>query len=166
MPMSAIERREEIGALRSVGYEKLDIVRVMLAEAEREADGPIDRLRSFVDIYLAAETDDETAEAQRAMIDLRAQAVSQPRFRAEFTRIDDHLRDRLVDAIAEGIETGAVDDRIDPETAGTWMLATLTGAMLQRHTADHQVVMPVRRILHTRLDEFTATTDTFEEDTN
>ena len=33
MPMSAIERREEIGALRSVGYEKLDIVRIMLAEA-------------------------------------------------------------------------------------------------------------------------------------
>jgi len=33
MLMSAIERREEIGVLRSVGYEKLDIVRIMLAEA-------------------------------------------------------------------------------------------------------------------------------------
>ena len=33
MPMPAIGRREEIGVLRSVGYEKLDIVRVMLAEA-------------------------------------------------------------------------------------------------------------------------------------
>ena len=33
MLMSAIERREEIGVLRAVGYEKLDIVRIMLAEA-------------------------------------------------------------------------------------------------------------------------------------
>ncbi|WP_435125223.1 ABC transporter permease [Halobaculum sp. D14] len=33
MLMSAIERREEIGVLRAVGYEKLDILRVMLAEA-------------------------------------------------------------------------------------------------------------------------------------
>ncbi|WP_348606771.1 ABC transporter permease [Halobaculum rarum] len=33
MLMSAIERREEIGVLRAVGYQKLDIVRIMLAEA-------------------------------------------------------------------------------------------------------------------------------------
>jgi putative ABC transport system permease protein len=33
MLMSAIERREEIGVLRAVGYQKLDIMRVMLAES-------------------------------------------------------------------------------------------------------------------------------------
>ncbi|WP_313694936.1 ABC transporter permease [Halorarum halobium] len=33
MLMSAIERREEIGVLRAVGYEKRDILRIMLAEA-------------------------------------------------------------------------------------------------------------------------------------
>ena len=33
MLMSAIERREEIGVLRAVGYEKGDILRIMLAEA-------------------------------------------------------------------------------------------------------------------------------------
>ncbi|ESP88087.1 ABC transporter permease [Candidatus Halobonum tyrrellensis] len=33
MLMSAIERREEIGVLRAVGYEKFDILRVLLAEA-------------------------------------------------------------------------------------------------------------------------------------
>ncbi|MFC7135786.1 ABC transporter permease [Halobaculum litoreum] len=33
MLMAAIERREEIGVLRAVGYEKVDIVRIMLAEA-------------------------------------------------------------------------------------------------------------------------------------
>ncbi|WP_277554668.1 ABC transporter permease [Halobaculum limi] len=33
MLMAAIERREEIGVLRAVGYEKSDIVRIMLAEA-------------------------------------------------------------------------------------------------------------------------------------
>ncbi|WP_277554666.1 TetR/AcrR family transcriptional regulator [Halobaculum limi] len=135
----------------------------MLEEAEREADGPIDRLRAFVDIYLAPEVDEEMAEAQRAMIDLRAQAVSEPRFRAEFTRIDNHLRDRLVDAVAEGVESGVIDESVDPEAVGTWVLATLTGTMLQRHTADYDVVTPVRAMLHGRLDEFVATTDTQDD---
>lgn len=137
----------------------------MLEEAEREADGPIDRLRAFVDIYLAAEVDDEMADAQRAMIDLRAQAVSEPRFRAEFSRIDEHLRERLVDAIDEGVESGTIDGRVDPEATGTWMLSTLTGAMLQRHTADYDVVTPVRAMLHGRLDEFAAAADARESDT-
>ena len=33
MLMSAIERREEIGVLRAVGYQRLDVLRIMLAEA-------------------------------------------------------------------------------------------------------------------------------------
>ncbi|MFC7135787.1 TetR/AcrR family transcriptional regulator [Halobaculum litoreum] len=131
----------------------------MLDAAEREADDPLDRLRAFVDIYLAAEVDDEMTAAQRAMIDLRAQAVSEPRFRAEFDRIDAHIRDRLAEAVADGVADGTIDDDADPEAVATWLLAALTGAMLQRHTAEYDVVSPVRAMVHGRLDEFEAGRD-------
>ena len=141
------------GFLRFAG----DHFLAMLDEAEREADSPLHRIHAFVDIYLGAEVDDLMAEAQRAMIDLRAQAVSEPRFREEFTRIDDHLRERLASAIDDGVESGAIDETIDPGDAATWLLSTLTGAMLQRHTADYDVVTPVRTMLHGYVDEFART---------
>lgn len=131
----------------------------MLDAAEREAGSPLDRLHAFVDIYLAAELDGEMAEAQRAIIDLRGQAVAESRFREEFTRIDEHLRDRLETAIADGVESGLIDDAIDPEEAATWLLSTLTGAMLQRHTADYDVVTPVRAMLHSYVEEFARAAD-------
>ncbi|MXR40288.1 TetR family transcriptional regulator [Halobaculum sp. WSA2] len=139
------------GFLRFAG----DHFLTMLDEAEREADSPVQRIHAFVDIYLGAEMEDLMAEAQRAIIDLRAQAVSEPRFREEFTRIDDHLRERLAVAIADGVESGTIDGTIDPDEAATWLLSTLTGAMLQRHTADYDVVTPVREMLHGYVDEFT-----------
>lgn len=138
------------GFLRFAG----DHFLAMLDEAEREADSSLERIHAFVDIYLGTEVDDMMAEAQRSMIDLRAQAVSEPRFREEFTRIDDHLRERLATTIDDGVESGAIDETIDPDEAATWLLSTLTGAMLQRHTADYDVVRPVRAMLHGYVDEF------------
>jgi len=138
------------GFLRFAG----DHFLAMLDEAEQGADYPLERIHAFVDIYLGAEVDDPMAEAQRAIIDLRAQAVSEPRFREEFTRIDDHLRERLAAALDDGIESGSIDSSIDPDEASTWLLSTLTGAMLQRHTADYDVVTPVRAMLHGYVDEF------------
>ncbi|QZP36444.1 TetR/AcrR family transcriptional regulator [Halobaculum magnesiiphilum] len=143
------------GFLRFAG----DHFLAMLDEAEREADSPVDRVRSFVDIYLGAELDEEMAEAQRAMIDLRAQAVAEPRFREEFTRIDRHLRERLATALADGVEAGVVDDAVDPEPTATWLLSALSGAMLQRHTADYDVVTPVRTLLHGYVDHYAVNAD-------
>ncbi|GAA0205013.1 TetR/AcrR family transcriptional regulator [Halobaculum roseum] len=143
------------GFLRFAG----DHFLAMLDEAEREADSPVDRVRSFVDIYLGAELDEEMAEAQRAMIDLRAQAVAEPRFREEFTRIDRHLRERLATALADGVEAGVVDDVVDPEPTATWLLSALSGAMLQRHTADYDVVTPVRAQLHGYVDYYAVDAD-------
>ncbi|MFC7097199.1 TetR/AcrR family transcriptional regulator [Halobaculum marinum] len=143
------------GFLRFAG----DHFLAMLDEAERDTTGPLDRLRAYVDIYLAAEVDEEMADAQRLMIDLRAQAVSEPRFREEFTRIDAHIRERLASAVADGLADGTIDEDVDPDAAGAWLLSTLTGTMLQRHTADSDVVTPVRAMLHGRIDEFTAGSD-------
>ena len=140
------------GFLRFAG----DRFLAMLDEAERDADDPLDRLRRFVDIYLAAEVGEEMAAAQRAMVDLRAQAVAEPRFREEFGRIDAHIRERLADAVADGVAAGTIDVNADPEAVATWLLSALTGAMLQRYTADFDVVTPVRAMIHGRIDEFDA----------
>ncbi|PSQ05319.1 TetR family transcriptional regulator [Halobacteriales archaeon QS_6_71_20] len=125
----------------------------MLAEAERDADDPVGTLRALVDIYLAAELDEEMSEAQRAIIDLRAQAVSEPRFREEFTRIDRSIRERLVSAVADGVDAGVFPLDVDPETAGSSVLSMLTGAMVQRHTAADDAVTPVRSAVHGYLDD-------------
>ncbi|MFC6786750.1 TetR/AcrR family transcriptional regulator [Halobaculum halobium] len=138
------------GFLRFAG----DHFLAMLEEAEHEADSPVDRVRALVDIYLGTELDEEMAEAQRSMIDLRAQAVAQPRFREEFTRTDRHLRERLATALADGVEAGVIDDAVEPESTATWLLSALTGAMLQRHTAEFDVVTPVRAALHGYIDTF------------
>ncbi|WP_227134676.1 TetR/AcrR family transcriptional regulator [Halorubellus salinus] len=117
-----------------------------------EAD-PLATIRRIVDVYLAVDVDDDMQDAQRTIIQLRAQAIGTPEYRAEFTRIDAALRDRIATEITDGIETSRIQDDIDPERAATWLLSSLNGAMLERYTADHDVVDPVREMIHATLDD-------------
>jgi len=117
---------------------------------------PLDTIRRIVDVYLAVDVDDDMRDAQRIIIQLRAQAIGNPQYRAEFTRIDAALRDRIATAIADGVATGRIRDDIDPDRAATWLLSSFNGAMLERFTADHDVVEPVREMIYATLDDLAA----------
>ncbi|WP_323676265.1 TetR/AcrR family transcriptional regulator [Halorubellus sp. PRR65] len=120
-----------------------------------EAD-PLDTVRRIVDVYLAVDVDDDMRDAQHIIIQLRAQAIGSPEYRAEFTRIDAALRDRIAAAIVDGVATGRIHEDVDPDRAATWLLSSLNGAMLERYTADHDVVDPVRTMIHATLDDLAA----------
>lgn len=117
---------------------------------------PLATIRRIVDVYLAVDVDDDMRDAQRTIIQLRAQAIGTPQYRAEFTRIDAALRDRIATAIADGIQTGRIQEDINADRAATWLLSSLNGAMLERYTADHDVVEPVREMIHATLDDLAA----------
>ena len=123
---------------------------------EIDESDPLATVRRIVDVYLAVDVDDDMRDAQRTIIQLRTQAIGTPQYRAEFTRIDAALRDRIATAIADGIQTGRIQEDINAERAATWLLSSLNGAMLERYTADHDVVEPVRGMIHATLDDLAA----------
>jgi AcrR family transcriptional regulator len=124
-----------------------------------DEDDSLETIHRIVDVYLAVDVDSDMRDAQHTIIQLRAQAIGSPQYRAEFTRIDAALRDRIATAIADGIATGRIQEDIDPERAATWLLSSLNGAMLERYTADHDVVEPVRTMIHATLDDLATAED-------
>jgi AcrR family transcriptional regulator len=120
-------------------------------EAVTAAEEPVATVRTLVDHLLTVESR-EMRDGQRMIIELRGQAVSEPRFRERFTRVDDRLRERIRSALAAGVERGVFDAEVDPEDTAGMLYAALTGAMVQQHTADGDPTEAVRRMIHRRLD--------------
>ena len=120
-------------------------------EAATDTEDPVATLRTLVDHLLVIESR-EMHDGQQTIIELRGQAVSEPRFREQFTRVDDRLRGRIRTELAAGIEAGTLDEDIDPDDTAGVLYAALTGAMTQRHTADGDPTDAVRRLIHRRLD--------------
>ena len=120
-------------------------------EAVTAAEEPVATVRTLVDHLLTVESR-EMRDGQRMIIELRGQAVSEPRFREQFTRVDDRLRGRIRTELATGIEAGALDEDTDADDTASVLYAALTGAMTQRHTADGDPTDAVRRLIHRRLD--------------
>ncbi|MFB6117991.1 TetR/AcrR family transcriptional regulator [Halosegnis sp.] len=113
-------------------------------EAATDDDDPIATVRTIVDHLLVVD-DSELLEGQRTIVELRGQAVSEPRFREQFTRVDDRLRARIQTALTAA---GAPD----PEATTELIYAALTGAMTRRHTAIDDPMPVVREELHQLLD--------------
>lgn len=132
---------------------------------ERTNDDPMVNLCALVDQLLPADPDDDVLAARRVIVELRAQAVVDPEFRATFSAVDDRLHDRIVAYLADGVESGQFairdDDRSGDETndadaIAEELLALLNGALVESVTTDRAVVERIRAALHDRIDALAA----------
>ncbi|WP_458187943.1 TetR/AcrR family transcriptional regulator [Haladaptatus sp. NG-WS-4] len=126
----------------------LDFLEFMLERFERtvpveDANGADDHLCAVLDHVLATPLPDERREFARAMVELRAQAAHDERYRDHFTRSDRFFRDGIARIIESGVEAGVFEDG-DPEATATFLVTAVNGSMTQRVTSDDDTTSTVR----------------------
>ncbi|MFB6109509.1 MAG: TetR/AcrR family transcriptional regulator [Halodesulfurarchaeum sp.] len=122
------------------------------ADSDRSA---ADRLEAVFDHALAQDRPEAALELTQAMVELRAQAAHDQRFREHFTDNDAVFRDRLAAIIRSGVESGAFRE-VDPDQVASFLLATITGAMTQQVTtveSQDRVRAELSRYVETALEK-------------
>ncbi|ESP87099.1 TetR/AcrR family transcriptional regulator [Candidatus Halobonum tyrrellensis] len=134
----------------------LDFLSFMLEEFERTIDAdpgddPAAHFESMLDHVLAPDLPDDRREFGAAMVELRAQAAHDARYRAEFTRHDRFFRDRIARAVRAGVERGAFRS-VDPDRVAAFVFTVIGGVRTHRPTSDIDDVAVVRAELGRYLD--------------
>ncbi|GGN99821.1 TetR/AcrR family transcriptional regulator [Haloarcula pellucida] len=83
--------------------------------------------------------DDDSEQFGTAILEIRAQAPYEPRFRERLTRFDEYLADELTTVLEAGVEDGTFDPEMDPEDTAQFVVTVLTGAATERVTSGRSV---------------------------
>lgn len=118
----------------------LDFLSFMLEEFEGSAGADTDRsaterLDTVFDHALAQDRPAATLKLTQAMVELRAQAAHDERFREHFTDNDAVFRDQLAAIVEAGVAAGTFRE-VDPDQVASFLLAAMTGAMTQQVTTN------------------------------
>lgn len=136
----------------------LEFLSSMLEEFEESipappADDPAAHLEAILDGALSHEISTKRQEFEAEMVELRAQATYDDRYREQFTRHDQFFQERLLEVIQAGIEDGTFRN-VDPERVVKFMFTSIEGARMLRATSDRSDanVKAVRTELDAYLD--------------
>jgi AcrR family transcriptional regulator len=126
----------------------LEFLRFLLERFERalpfdDADGADEHLRAVLDHVLATPLSEDRRDFAKAMVELRAQAAHDERYRDFFTRHERFFRERIAALVETGIEAGVFAD-VDADAEATFLLTVVTGSMTQRVTSDRDPTATVR----------------------
>ncbi|MFC7041996.1 TetR/AcrR family transcriptional regulator [Halonotius sp. GCM10025705] len=116
---------------------------------------PVGDLKAFITVslgeYPAAEGTPDADARLSTYLELRAQAIQNEAFRAEFTELSATLVDNLTEIIETGVKQGvfAVDD---PETTAEYLVATIEGINLQQTTRTDDPRSMLRKELETYIE--------------
>ncbi|MFC4549262.1 MULTISPECIES: TetR/AcrR family transcriptional regulator [Halorussus] len=129
----------------------LDFLEFMLEEfaasvPEIGESRPRDHLEAILDGIVDADLPEERREFRQAMVELRAQAANDERYREQFARHDEFFRGRLEDVVETGIEEG-VFRPVDPSRVAAYLMTVVSGAMTQSVTAETDPSEQVREEL-------------------
>lgn len=94
---------------------------------------PVERLMAFTDWFLYGPGDDEQVSFHTAMLELRAQAPYNDRYRERLREGDRHLREVLEEILRAGVESGEFREH-DPERTAALLIAALDGARVRQLT--------------------------------
>lgn len=135
----------------------LDFLAFMLEEVERSIPDPIEEdarthLTTIVDRVFLAEGDERDREFEAAMVELRAQAAHDDRYREYFTEHDRFFRERLVDLVEMGVDDGTFRE-VDPDRVASFLMAVFEGTQSHRSTSNADDTRTIR-------DEFDAYLET------
>lgn len=135
----------------------LEFLDFMLAGAEERipdpGDDPAGRLDAMLDHALDPAPSPERLAFESAMVELRAQGVTDERYREAFARHDAFFRGHIAEAVRAGIERGVFDDA-DPERIANFVHTTVEGVSPRRAAgdADAEDVRAIRAELEAYLD--------------
>jgi len=118
----------------------LDLLEFVLERYEAtlpvvETDDADERLRALVDHALAPSMSTERERFVAAMVELRAQATHDDRYRDHFTRHDRFFRERIDDIVASGVDDGVFESG-QTDAVATFLVSTITGTMTRQVTTD------------------------------
>lgn len=134
----------------------IDFLEFMLEEFERsiptnEQLSPADHLEMVLDRIFVESLPEEQQGLTDAMVELRAQAAHDQRYRDHFTRSDQFFHARLTQIVQDGSEAG-VFRTTDPEQVATYLLTLINGAMTQSATTDREITTSVRSEVETYVE--------------
>jgi AcrR family transcriptional regulator len=115
---------------------------VAATEAATDADEALD---GVVERLLPLRPTEERRQIGAVLVALRAEAVTNDAFRAQFTRVDELLATTLRETVARGIESGEFRD-VDAGRIAEHVLAIVFGAMQSRATTDRQDAVAAARV--------------------
>jgi len=127
----------------------LDFLEFMLEQqkeripAKRSSGSPRDHLNAIFDRVFVSPIPDDYRDFSRAMVELRAQAAHDEKYRNHFTRSDDFFREVITRVIQSGIDEGTFHE-VDPEQVTEFLLMTITGAMTKRVTTNNETLETAR----------------------
>lgn len=93
---------------------------------------PRDRIETFVETGVGLRQMDRTAIG--TLIELRAQAVHDDRYREHFVRSDEVIQEAIADDIRDGIESGVFQE-VDAERMATWLYTVSIGTAFRSVTS-------------------------------
>lgn len=130
----------------------------MLEEFERsitatsaDEESPCAHLDAILDHALAPDPPAEVQQFESAMVELRAQAATDERYRRQFTRHDRFFRNHLASVVRAGIDEGTFRD-VDPVPVTTFMFTVMVGTRIRRATTSETDATIVRKGLKAYLD--------------
>ena len=119
----------------------------------QDDDDPIETLQGLLDYLLPTEPSTEQQQFRRAIIELRAQAATDPEYRAQFARSTTYFEDRFAAIIEHGCEAG-VFRAVDAGRVATLIVTTIDGAMLREATTDPDHAQPAMSRLRAELTDY------------
>ncbi|RQG92753.1 TetR/AcrR family transcriptional regulator [Natrarchaeobius halalkaliphilus] len=101
--------------------------------AATEVLSPVERLAAFVDWYLYGSNESEHQSFHTAMLELRAQAPYNDRYRRQLRKSDDRLRATLEEILEDGIDAGQFVEH-DREGTAALVIAAIDGSRIRQLT--------------------------------
>lgn len=109
------------------------------SKLDESTGGAQDELELLIEELLPTELDETDLRVQSVILELRAQAVTNEKFREQFTEVDDEIFNHIVAIIERGIAAGEFE-AVEPELVAAHILATLTGARNNHITTSRECV--------------------------
>lgn len=133
-----------------------DFLDFMLEELETSVPETIEEdakthLNVIFDKVFACERTEEKREFEAAMVELRAQAAHDDRYREYFTQHDRFIENHLSHVIEVGIADGDFRD-VDPERVAPFIRTIIDGVRINRSTANVGVTHSVRSELDSYIE--------------
>ncbi|SEV97889.1 TetR/AcrR family transcriptional regulator [Halobacterium jilantaiense] len=102
------------------------------------ADGqtPIEHIRALFDASAAGDRDGRDRAFCLAMLEVSAQAPYDADVRAQLHRFEDALTAHVRDAVADGVDTGAFADSVDPDAAADALVTAAVGVHARSTATD------------------------------
>lgn len=92
-------------------------------------DEPREKLERILEHALPVDAPGKKKNFLGAIVELKGVSASEKRFREEFSRTDEFLRESIEKVLRDGVDSGCFSSDIDPESFAALVVSAVNGAM-------------------------------------